>query len=50
MLIFRNGEEVHAHLSECWRGTWSEKRCEPRSRLHLLCDCSLVLLSPFPLA
>jgi len=22
MLIFRIAEGVHAHLSECWRGTW----------------------------
>jgi len=28
MLIFRNAEEVHAHRSECWRGTWSEKGWE----------------------
>jgi len=29
MLIFRNAEGVHGHLSECWRGTWSEKGWEP---------------------
>jgi len=25
MFICRNAEGVHAALSECWRGTWSEK-------------------------
>jgi len=30
MPIFRNAEEVHAHLSVCWRGTWSEKGWEPQ--------------------
>jgi len=25
MSIFQNAEGVHAHLSECWKGTWSEK-------------------------
>jgi len=29
MLICWNAEGVHAHLSECWRGTWSEKGREP---------------------
>jgi len=29
MLIFRNTEGVHAHLSGCWRGTCSEKGWEP---------------------
>ena len=29
VVIFRNAEGVHAHLSECWRGTWSEKGGEP---------------------
>jgi len=28
MLISRNAEGVHGHLSECWRGTWSEKGWE----------------------
>jgi len=29
MLSFRNPEGVHDHLSECWRGTWSERGWEP---------------------
>jgi len=29
MLIFRIAEAVHAHLSECWGGTWSGKVWEP---------------------
>ena len=29
MLISRNAEGVHAHLSKCWRGTWSEIGWEP---------------------
>jgi len=29
MFICRNAEEVHGHLSDCWRGTWSEKGWEP---------------------
>jgi len=29
MLIFRNAEEVHYHLLECWRGTWSKTGWEP---------------------
>jgi len=29
MFIFQNAEGVHAHLSECWRGTRSEKGWEP---------------------
>jgi len=29
MLICWNAEGGHAHLSECWRGTWSEKGWEP---------------------
>jgi len=29
MLICWNAEGVHAHLSKCWRGTWSEKGWEP---------------------
>jgi len=29
MLIFQNSEGVHASLSECWKGTWSEKGWEP---------------------
>jgi len=28
MFNFRNAEGVHAHLSECWSGTWSEKGWE----------------------
>jgi len=28
MIIFRNAEGAHAHLPECWRGTWSEKAWE----------------------
>jgi len=28
-LICWNAEGVHAHLSECWRGTWLEKGWEP---------------------
>jgi len=26
MLIFRNAEDVHAHLSECWRGSLHGQR------------------------
>jgi len=33
MFICQNIEGVHAHLSECERGTWSEKGWEP------LCYC-----------
>jgi len=29
MLICWNTVWVHAHLSECWRGTWQEKDWEP---------------------
>jgi len=29
MLICWNAERVHAHLSECWRGTWEENGWEP---------------------
>jgi len=29
MLSFYNAERVHAHLSECKRGTWLEKGWEP---------------------
>jgi len=34
MLIFRNAKGVHAHLSECWRGTWSEKVWERLAYRH----------------
>jgi len=29
VLIFQNAEGVHASLSECWKGIWSEKGWEP---------------------
>jgi len=29
MFICQNAEGVHAYLSKCWRGTWSEKGWEP---------------------
>jgi len=29
LLILQNAEGVHAHLWECWRGTWSKKGWEP---------------------
>jgi len=29
MLIYRHAEGAHAHLSTCWRGTWTKKVWEP---------------------